>query len=91
MYHNNKHQRLGHASRLLYASVARVTIDNIPLAMAATALPVVSSFDLINPLSFLRESLELKERSDRFELNGVRRMIGYITMLAKTQLSAIYA
>jgi len=50
-----------------------------------------SNFGPASPLSFQRESSELKEKSGHFEQSGVRRMIGYITMLAKMQLSAIYA
>jgi len=67
---------------LSYASVTRVTWH---------LLLSLSNFVLASHISFQRGSLKLKEKSGHFELSGVRRMIGYIMMLAKMQLSAIYA
>ena len=56
--------------------------------MATTALP--EQFQPSKPLSFLRESLELEEKSGCFELSGAMRIIGSITaMLARMQLSAV--
>jgi len=51
----------------------------------------LSNFGPASPLFFQRGSLELKEKGGHLELSGVGRMIGYIMMLAKMQLSAIYA
>lgn len=57
--------------------------------MAATA--PLEQFDLVNPLSFLRESLEPEEKSSHFDLSGARRIIGSTMMSAGMQLSAICA
>jgi len=65
---------------LLYMTIAYVTWKLV-LSMSP------SSINLASPLSFIREGLELQKISGYYELDGVRRIIGYITMLAK---SAIY-
>jgi len=52
--------------------------------MAATALP-----KQFQPSKSSKRKFKLKEKSSHFELSGVGRMIGYIMMLAKMQLSAI--
>ena len=46
----------------------------------------LSGFNLASPLSFLRESSELEEKSDHFELSGARIIIGSNTMLVKMSI-----
>ena len=51
--------------------------------MTATTLP--EQFRPCKAFVFPKRKFGGKEESGHFELSGVRRMIGYITMLAKMQ------